>query len=69
MEGGKLKSTCYVIAVCVSETDESFLEFLYRLANPIFCAQSYTNVIMPMLFYSGRFLCLVMLCLLARINS
>ena len=52
-----------VSEVTVSETEESFLEFLYRLADPILRTELhqcyYANV-----FYLGRFLyhCYALLC-------
>lgn len=45
----------------VSETEESFLEFLYRLADPILRTE-YTDVIMPMYFIWGDFFVIVMPC-------
>ena len=45
----------------VSETEESFLEFLYRLADPILRTE-YTDVIMPMYFIWEDFFVIVMPC-------
>ena len=51
----------YILADGVSETEESFLEFLYRLADPILRTE-YTDVIMPMYFIWEDFFVIVMPC-------
>ena len=56
----------------VSETEESFLEFLYGLADPIFAHRVTLMLLCQCILFgeiSLSLLCLVMLRLLVRINS